>query len=194
MKLLQILINSYFHPQKALDEIANDNVNIGLIFALVRGLCLSLFFYLPFYLLKFEPITPAYLQIFNTPKYFLYAAIFWPIFGILSCIYLSGITHVLFRIFGYEINFNKIFNLNGLLNLSIGIVIIIFDWIMVLINCHTNAIVMGVSHIIIADLWGVILAFAYYKKQFGIPLWLTILSIILVRLLYIPIAIIFIRT
>jgi hypothetical protein len=30
----------------------------------------TLLLYLPFYLLKFEPITPAYLKVFDTPEYF----------------------------------------------------------------------------------------------------------------------------
>lgn len=194
MKLFKIWINSYLHPIKTLDEIANDNINIGLLFTIIRGVCLSIFFYLPFYFLNFKPITPAYLQIFDTPKYFLYAAMFWPIFGLLSCIYLSAVTYIFLKVLKYNANFDKIINLNGLLNLSIGIVIIIFDWFMVAINCHSNPIVMGVSHIFIADLWSIALSSVYFKKQFGAPIWLTIICVVLVRILYIPIAIVFIRT
>ncbi len=109
--------------------------------------------YLPFYLLKFEPITPAYLKIFDTPDYFLYAVFIWPIFGLLSWVYLSGVDYVTLRLLRYPANFDQILNLEGLLNLAIGVVIILFDWLMVAINFHSNEIFLGIAHLLIADPW-----------------------------------------
>lgn len=57
-------------------------------------------FYLPFHLLRFEPITPAYLQAFDSPDYFLYAAFYMPVFIVLSWIYLGGVSYVALRLSG----------------------------------------------------------------------------------------------
>jgi len=195
MTLAQILLNSYLRPYQAMDALAQlKTPRYGALYATIRGLLLALFFYLPFYLLKFEPITPAYLKIFDTPDYFLYAVFIWPLFGVLSWVYLGGVVYVAFRLLNYPVNFDRILNLGGLLNLTIGIVLIVFDWLMVAIKFHTNANFIGIAHMVIADPWSITLSAIFYKKYFGVPVWLSVLIGILVRILYIPLAIVFIRS
>jgi len=178
-----------------MDALAQQNTpRYGALFVFVRGLLLALLFYLPFYLLKFKPITPAYLKILDTPDYFLYAVFIWPVFGIISWVYLGGMVCAALRLLNYPVNFDRILNLEGLLNLTIGFVIIIFDWLMVAINFHNNAYFMGSAHILIADPWSITLTAIFYKKYFGVPVWLSVLLGIFVRILYIPLAIIFIRS
>lgn len=193
--LTKIWIKSYLHPRQAMDEIAQlTSPRLGTIYALARGVMLSLLFYLPFYLLKFEPITPAYLDIFDTPDYYLYAVFIWPVFGVLSWVYLSGVAYIILRLQGYPADFDKILNLSGLLTLTIGVVLLIFDWLMVLIGNHTSAAFMGIAHILIADPWAIALTSIFYKKYFGVPVWLSVVLGILVRLLWIPIGIVYIRS
>ncbi len=195
MSFTQIWLNFYLHPRKAMDALAQLQTPLyGALYAFIRGLLLALFMYLPFYLLKFEPITPAYLKIFDTPDYFLYAVFIWPIFGLLSWVYLSGVDYVILRLLRYPANFDQILNLGGLLNLAIGVVIILFDWLMVAINFHTNEIFLGIAHVLIADPWSIALTAIFYKKYFGVSVWLSILLGILVRILYMPLAMVFIRT
>jgi hypothetical protein len=195
MSFTRIFLNSYLHPRRAMDALAElKNPRFGALYTLIRWTMLSLLFYLPFYLLKFEPISPAYLQIFDTREYFLYAVFIMPVFGILSWIYLSGAGYVFLRLLGYPVEFDKLLNLGGLLNLTIGVVLLLFDWLMVAINFHTNANFMGIAHLVIADPWSITLTAIFYKKHFGVPVWVTVLLGILVRILYIPVALIFIRT
>ena len=195
MSFTQIWLNLYLHPRKAMDALAQLQTPLyGALYAFIRGLLLALFMYLPFYLLKFEPITPAYLKIFDTPDYFLYAVFIWPIFSLLSWVYLSGVDYVILRLFRYPVNFDQILNLGGLLNLAIGVVILIFDWLMVAINFHSNEIFLGIAHLLIADPWSIALTAIFYKKYFGVPVWLSVLLGILVRILYMPLAMVFIRT
>jgi hypothetical protein len=78
--------------------------------------------------------------------------------------------------------------------LTIGIVLIAFDWGMVALNLHTNATFLGIAHIVIADPWAIALTAIFYKKFFGVPPWVSVLLGILVRMLYVPLAILFIRT
>lgn len=192
---MQIVWMSYFHPRQAMDFLAEQSSPLyGAGYVLVRGILLSILIYLPFYLLKFEPITPAYLSIFDTPNYFLYAALMWPIFGILSWLYVSAPSYLILRLLKYPVNIDQLLNLGGLLNLSIGIVIILSDWLMVVLRLHTNAILLGVSHLIIADPWAITLTAIFYKKFFKVPVWLSILLGILTRILYFPLAWVFIRT
>lgn len=155
---------------------------------------ISLFLYLPFYLLKFNPITPAYLPFHHTSQYFLYAAIYWPLFGLLSWAYLTGVNYIVLRLMGYLADFNQILNLDGLLTLTIGTVILIFDWLMVAMNLHTNAVLLGLAHVVIADPWSISLTAIFYRKHFAVPSWLTILLGITTRILYMPLAILFIPT
>jgi hypothetical protein len=65
---------------------------------------------------------------------------------------------------------------------------------MVLIGFHTSAVFMGIAHIVIADPWEITLTAIFYKKYFGVPVWLSILLGIMVRILYIPVGIVFIRS
>ena len=195
MSISKIWLNSYLHPRQVLDEIAKlTSPRYGALYALSRSVMLSVLFYLPLYLLKIQPITPAYLEIFDTPDYFLYAVFIWPLFGLLSWVYLSGFVYVVLRLLNYTANFDQILNLEGLLSLTIGVVLLLFDWLMILIGFHTSAIFMGVAHIIIADPWAITLTAIFYKKHFGVPVWLSILLGISVRVLYIPLAMVFLRS
>jgi hypothetical protein len=195
MNILQVWLKSYFHPRLAMDHIALlKNVRRGALYALVRGLALSLLFYLPFYLLRFEPITPAYLKIFDTPDYFLYAVFFWPAWSLFSWIFLEGAVYGILRLLRYPANFIQILNLGGLFGLTIGIVLIAFDWGMVALNLHTNATFLGIAHIVIADPWAITLTAIFYKKYFDVPPWISVLLGVLVRVLYVPLAVLFIRT
>jgi len=195
MTFVQIWLNFYLHPRKAMDALAQNKTPLyGALYAFIRGILLGLFLYLPFYLLKFEPISPAYLKILDTPDYFLYAIFIWPIFGLLSWVYLEGVGYVVLRLLRYPANFDQMLNLGGLLNLAIGIVILIFDWLMVALNYHTNVIFLGIAHLLIADPWSITLTAIFYKKYFGVPVWLSVLLGILVRILYMPLAMVFIRT
>jgi hypothetical protein len=195
MTFIQIWLNFYQHPRRAMDALAErQNPLYGALYALLRGILLGLFMYLPFYLLDFAPISPAYLEIFDTPDYFLYAVFIWPIFGLLSWVYLNGVVYVILRLSGYSANFDQMLNLGGLLNLAIGVVLILFDWLMVALNLHTNEVFLGIAHLVIADPWSIALTAIFYKKYFGVPVWLSILLGILVRILYMPLAMVFIRT
>lgn len=195
MGLIRIWLESYLHPRRALDALAGQTTpRYGAVYTLVRGVMLALLFYLPFYLLKFEPITPAYLELFDTPDYFLYAVFIWPLFGLLSWVYLGGVVYLLLRLLGYRVDFDQLLNVGGLLDLTIGAVLLVFDWLMVVIGMHTSAVFMGVAHVLIADPWSIALTAYFYKKYFGAPVWLSVMLGILVRLLYIPVAVVFIRT
>jgi len=195
MGLIQIWLESYLHPRRALDALAGQTTpRYGAVYTLARGVMLAMLLYLPFYLLKFEPITPAYLEVFDTPNYFLYAVFIWPLFGLLSWVYLGGVVYLLLRLLGYRVDFDQLLNVGGLLDLTIGVVLLVFDWLMVVIGMHTSAVFMGVAHVLIADPWSIALTAYFYKKYFGAPVWLSVMLGILVRLLYIPVAIVFIRT
>jgi hypothetical protein len=195
MNILQVWFRSYLHPRWVMDTIAQQrNALHGALYTIARGLALSLLFYLPFYLLKFEPITPAYLKIFDTPHYFLFAAFIWPAWSLFSWIYLEGVVYGILRLLRYPANLVQILNLGGLLSLTIGIVLLVFDWGMVALNLHTNATFLGIAHIVIADPWAIALTAIFYKKFFGVPPWVSVLLGILVRMLYVPLAILFIRT
>ena len=195
MGMIQIWLESYLHPRQALDALAGQSTpRYGAWYTLVRGVMLALLLYLPFYLLEFEPITPAYLEIFDTPDYFLYAVFIWPLFGLLSWVYLSGVVYVLLRLLGCRVSFDQLLNVGGLLDLTIGVVLLTFDWLMVVIGMHTSAVFMGVAHVLIADPWAIALTAYFYRKYFGAPVWVSVLLGILVRLLFIPVAIVFIRT
>ncbi len=195
MTFAQIWLNSYLHPRRAMDALAQlKSPMYGAMYVLIRGLAVSLFLYLPFYLLKFEPISPAYLKIFDTRQYFLYAVFYWPVFIWLSWVYLEGIVYLVLRLLGYPANFDQILNLGGLLNLTIGIVLIVYDWLTVAIGFHHYAVFQGIAHLLIADPWSIALTAIFYKKHFGVPVWLSVLLGILSRILYIPVGIIFSRT
>jgi hypothetical protein len=195
MGFFRILVDAYLQPRRAMEAVAQlETPRYGALYVLLRGAMLGLFFYLPFYLLKFEPITPAYLDIVDTPDYFLYAALLWPLFGLLSWIYLAGASYVLLRLPGYRVNFDQILNLSGLLELVIGIVIMLFDWLMVAIRFHNDPVFMGIAHMVIADPWSMIVSAIFYKKHFDVPPWVTVLLGVVLRLLYMPIAMLFVRT
>lgn len=195
MDFSSIWVNSYLHPCRAMDRLAQQSTpRYGAVFVLLRGVLLALFFYLPFYLLRFEPITPAALEIFDTPEYFLFAALLWPAFNLLTWVYLTGVIYLALRLVGYRPNFDQMLNLAGLLDLTIGVVLFIFDWLLVLARFHDNAVFLGIAHILIADPWSISLTAIFYRKTFGVPVWLSVILGILARMLFIPLAMVFVRT
>lgn len=195
MSFIQIWLNSYLHPRQAMDALAElPSPRYGAMYALLRGLLLAIFLYLPFYLLDFEPISPAYLEVFDTRDYFLYAVFIWPLFGLLSWVYLGSVVYVILRLLRYPAQIDPVLNLEGLLTLTIGVVIFLFDWLMVALNFHTDEVFLGIMHILIADPWSIALTAIFYKKYFGVPVWLSVVLGILVRVLYMPLAWVFIRT
>lgn len=114
----------------------------------------------------------------------------WDSFGL----YVSAPSYLILRLLKYSIDFDQLLNLGGLLNLAIGMVIIFSDWLMVALGLHTNAVLLGITHLVIADPWAIILTAIFYKKYFKVPVWLSILLGILTRILYFPLAWVFIRT
>lgn len=195
MGWVNIWLSSYLHPRRAMDALAARTTPLdGAFYALLRGVMLSLLFYLPFYLLKFQPISPAALPIFDTPDYYLYAVLYWPVFGVLSWVYLGGLSYVVLRALGYQAQVDQVLNLGGLLNLTIGVVLLIFDWLLVALNYHTDPVLIGMAHIIISDPWSMALTAIFYRKYFNVPYQVSILLQILVRAAYMPLAIVFLRT
>jgi hypothetical protein len=73
-------------------------------------------------------------------------------------------------------------------------VILLFDWVLVFLGMHTDPAVIGIAHILIADPWSIALTAYFYKKYFQVPVWLSIFLGLLTRLLYFPLALVFIRT
>ena len=195
MTAFEIWRKSYFHPRQAMDALAEYKTpQVGALYVLTRGLLLSFFFYLPLFLLKFEPISSAFLKILDTPDYYLYGSLVWPIFGSLSWVYLEGVTYVILRLLRYPANFDQVLNLGGLYSLTIGIVIILFDWLTIALGLHTNPSTIGIAHMLISDPWAMAVSAIFFKKHYGVPVWLTILLVILTRILYMPIAIVYLRT
>ncbi len=47
---------------------------------------------------------------------------------------------------------------------------------------------------LIADPWSIALTAIFYKKHFGVPVWVSVVLGILLRILYIPLAAVFVRT
>lgn len=195
MGFFQILFNIYFRPRRAMEAITElETPRYGALYLLIRALLISLLFYLPFYLLRFQPITLAYLQVLNTPNYFLYAVFFWPAFAVVEWIYLGGIAYVVLRLLGYTVDFDEILNLSALLSLAIGIVLFVFDWLMVAVGWHNNAIFLGIAHVLIVAPWSITLTAIYYDERFEVSPWVTVLLGILLQALYIPLAMLVVRT
>jgi len=113
---------------------------------------------------------------------------------LLSWIYLEGVTYVILRMLSYPANFDQALNLGGLYSLTIGIVIILFDWLTIALGLHTNPSTIGIAHMLISDPWAMAVSAIFFKKHYGVPVWLTILLVILTRILYMPIAIVYLRT
>lgn len=191
----QIWWNSYLRPRRALQALARSPApQYGLAYTLLRAAMLSLAFFLPLYLLEIQPISPAYLSVFDRPDYFLIEAFIYPVFSMLSWLLLSGLVQIILRLSGYPSQYEQILNLNGLIALTIGIVLLAWDWLLILLGWHTFPTLVGISHVLIADPWGITLSTIYLRAQFGVPVWLSILLGILTRLVFIPITIPFIRT
>jgi hypothetical protein len=193
MSFFQVWYTGYINPSRAFDELKDKPAPLwGFYGELIRGLATSFLYYLPLHLLGDKPTWPSYLTFLPTDRYYAASVFIFPVFELGKWLLLSAVVHITLRLARRESDFDQILNLNGMIGLVIAAAIIPFDWI-VIAMIGRDLIVLGLSHLLIDFVWGLALAAIGYKKLLGLPYWLGAGLFFLSVVLFLPLAMIFLR-
>jgi hypothetical protein len=193
MSYFRVWYRGYINPSRAFDELKDKPAPLwGFYAELIRGLAASFLYYLPLHLLGDKPIWPSYLTFWSTDRYYEASVFFFPVFELGKWLLLGAVVHLALRLARRKSDFDQILNLNGMIALIVGAAIIPFDWI-VIAMIGRDPMVLGLSHLLIDFGWGLVLAALGYKKLLGLPYWLGAGLFALSVVLFLPLAMIFVR-
>ena len=182
----------YLTPRRMFGGIgAAKGPGIGLAATLVRGLLIGLLSYLPAYLAGKLPTPPGPFTFIPQESYFLFLSAFSPVYFLITWLAYNALTYLILRLLKYEISFDMLLNLSGMVALVVGSFIILQDWIWILVGLK-SVIILGISHLVI-DVWAVTLIVVGMKKLMKIPVWLGIVLNIVVWIAAVPVAMFLMR-
>jgi hypothetical protein len=193
MNFFQLWLTGYVKPIKFIDELKKKPApHWGIFASLLRGILDSLLMYLPISLMGRVPPTPSYLSFVPTERY--YFALIWMAPFVLFAEMLMGsvIIHILLRLMGRHSDIDQIINVNGMSALIVGAVLVLWDWVWFALGM-ADQYFLGISHLVIA-LWAVAIIAIGLRKILSVPIWLSIVSSILIIPVGLPFAMMFMRS
>lgn len=159
---------------------------------LIRGIGISLFYYIPLALFGLKPSPPSYFTFLSTDNYYKMLVILYPIVSLTIWLLGGALPHTILRFIEQPSDIDQILNISGMTWLVFGPIIVGFDWFVRLILGDLNAYVWGLSHLII-DVGYLYLMILGYKKILEIPPRLTFCLFLMNMATSVPIAMLLLR-
>jgi hypothetical protein len=190
---LRVWFSGYFNPAKFSEGLKDVPApHWGLYAQLLRGLMDSIFLYLPLFLMGRIPPTPSYIAFIPTENY--YGALVWiaPLVFTAQWLLGSSVIYIVLRLSGTRPQFDLILNISGMVALTVGAFLVLWDWIWIFLG-GMDQVGLGISHLVI-DIWGGVLVVVALNKLLRVPVKLGIVLYILVIISSLPLAIMFMRS
>jgi uncharacterized membrane protein HdeD (DUF308 family) len=157
----------------------------------LRALMDALLLYLPLALMGRQPTTPSALTFLATEDYYWASVFLMPIFLIALWLLLCNVLHLILKMSGKKSDIDVIMNITGLVDLVVGAVILIWDWVWIFSGWN-NPVLLGISHLII-DIWAMYIIILGFRKLLDLSLKLSIILCLVWMLLGIPLSMLFVR-
>jgi hypothetical protein len=104
------------------------------------------------------------------------------------------VAHLILRLAGRSNDYDVILNVTGMSAIIIEPVLLAWDWLAYAAGWSQNAVFMGLSHAVIAWPWGLALAAIGLKRLLGLPARISVPLMLLIDLLFMPLAMTFVRS
>jgi len=193
MRYLRIWIAFYAHPNSFAQLLLDARApQWGFRAALQRACMDSLLLYLPLALLHKIPPEPSYLGLIPDDRYYAFLVGLCPLVLLAQWLIAGALVHLLLRLFQTHSDMDQILNVTGFVSLSIGSILLLWDWAWFFLG-GLDQYTLGISHLII-DLWGVFVAATALRTILKTPLWLGVIVNLLAIAIALPIGIMFMRS
>lgn len=191
--MLALIPQVWLHPRAAFRALKTlPAPRTGLAAILTRGLFISLFTYLPAWLMGRQPAVPSAITTIPTEGYFGFLAWFSPIFFLAEWLLFSGIFHLVLRLLRRQADIDAILNTGGVIDLAAQPLLTAIDWLAVLIFPGLPAVV-GFAHLALVMAWVTWLSALGYREALGLPCWAGALFCVAASILHFPLALLFMR-
>lgn len=192
MNFVQVWLLGLINPSRSFEELKSKPAPMwGFWAVVIRFVVTSLTTILALHLLGRVPFASSRLTFLATKNYYSAEIFFLPIFGLAIWLLGSAIIHVALRLARKVSDFDQILNIVGMGMLIPMPVVWLWDWTMIALNWYQMTL-MAISHSIFA-LWGVILYSVGFKRILGLRTFLAIGLALAITVVYISLAMIFIR-
>jgi hypothetical protein len=191
--LVSLIPQVWFRPRavfRALKSLPAPQT--GLIATLGRGLLVSLFTYLPVWLMGRQPAIPSAITFFPTGKYYGFLAWFTPIFFLLEWLLFSALFHLALRLARRPSDLDAILNTSAVIDLAVQPLLIAIDWFIFLLF-PGMAVAAGMAHWMLVMAWVAWLFALGFRETLDLPNWAGAAFCIASSALHFPIALLFMR-
>ena len=195
MSFIRLWVTGYLHPGRAFEALREKPAPLwGLVAVLLRGAILALLWFLPRARMGLQPSMPSGLAAIPTETYYWSSLWLFPVFELAKWLLLGAVAHLILRLAGKPNDYDAILNVTGVAAIIIEPVLLAWDWIAFAAGWGESAVFMGLSHAVIAWPWGLALAAIGFKKVLGLPARITVPLMLLIDLLFLPLAATFLRS
>jgi hypothetical protein len=192
MSFFQVWLTGYYSPSRVIEELRTRPApHWGVYAQLIRVLLDSLCLYLPLALMGRQPSMPSWLTFLPTESYYLASVFFVPVFIVGQWVLLSGVLHLILRLWGQPSDIDQILNITGMAGLIVGAVLVAWDWVWIAIGWQSD-VLLGVSHLVLV-VWAMVITVTGFRRILGLPAWLAILLNVVWVVLGEPLGAIFMR-
>lgn len=164
---------------------------LGLAAVFIRALLDAFLLYLPLSLMGRQPAAASYLTFIPSESYYAVSVGMMPVFLLGQWLLLGAVVHLVLRLLGRPGGFDQILNITGMAGLIVGAFLVAWDWLWIALGLG-NDIALGISHLVI-DIWAIAIMVAAYRSLLGVPVRLGIVLNVLYLVIYVPLAMIFVR-
>ena len=192
MNFVRLWFLGLINPSGMLNELKDKPAPVWGVWAvLIRFLVTSLTSILALYLLDRLPFAPSRLTFLPVADYYKAEIFFLPLWGLGIWLLMSGMAHVVIRLFGKISDFDQILNIIGMGMLVPMPVLWLFDWATIASGWY-GMIAQATSHSLI-QLWETGIEALGLKRILGLRLSGAVALAAVINVVYVLLAIIFIR-
>ena len=193
MSYIRVWLTAYINPSRFARELEGKPAPLwGFLASLQRALMVSFILYLPLSLMGRFPPERSYLPFVADKSYYAVLVGITPIVLLAEWLLAAATIHLILRMSRFRSDIDQILNITGFVALTIGSVLLLWDWIWIGVGGFSQYS-LGISHLII-DIWGIAIAAIAFKRILKVPIWLGVLLNLLGIIVALPFAIMFMRS
>ena len=193
MNFWQVWFNAYTSPARFVSGIKETpGLRWGLCALVLRSLMVSLLIYVPAAIMGGVPEPPSFIPfILSTEVYYWHLTWVTPLVFTIQWLLGGIIIYHALKLMNHRTKITQILNLIAMASLAVGVLLTIFDWLILLLG-GMNQVSMGMSHLAI-DIWWFALILAGLRNLDDVPVGRGLIATFAAFLATMPLPIFFMR-